>query len=181
MLRHKPPSLCSVTLKAMVVYLFSIVVFAINNYLEKMAMTQKYIEFEDRKSDQISLSILICNILVTYIVPIGFFFYVWIIVKVRNFLPSVSGREKELVSIVSSLFKVFGLSFFQFIGLFCFSLRPVLLLLFWLFVCTIDVILFPRCCMFLRLLVTGNVLGDNWNDAKFWDLRLYWSYRIFRI
>ena len=93
-------------------------------------MTQKYIEFEDRKSDQISLSILICNILVTYIVPIGFFFYVWIIVKVRNFLPSVSGREKELVSIVSSLFKVFGLSFFQFIGLFCFSLRPVLLLLF---------------------------------------------------
>ena len=97
--RHKPPSLRSVTLKAMVVYIFSIVVFAINKYLMTKAVLQKYIEFEDKKSDQISLSILICNILVTYVIPIGFFFYVSIIIKIRNYLPSISGRERELVSI----------------------------------------------------------------------------------
>ena len=116
--RHKPPSLRSVTLKAMVVYIFSIVVFAINKYLETEAMTQKLIAFEYRKSDQISLSILICNILVTYIVPIGVFFYVWISIKVRNFLPSVSGREKELVSIVPSLLKFLVCLSFSLLGYF---------------------------------------------------------------
>ena len=30
----------------------------------------------------------------------------------------------------------------------------------------IDAIFFPRCCMFLRLLVTGNVYGGNWEDRN---------------
>ena len=97
--RHKPPSLRNVTLKAMVVYMFSIVVFAINMTLEHVADEQKYIEYDFGKGIQASLSILLCNILVTYVIPIGFFFYVSIIIKIRNYLPSISGRERELVSI----------------------------------------------------------------------------------
>ena len=97
--------------------MFSIVVFAINITLDKVAIEQKYIEYDFGKGDQISLLILICNILVTYIIPIGFFFYVWIIIKIRNYLPSVSGREKELVSIFHPC-ELFGLFFFQFIGSF---------------------------------------------------------------
>ena len=144
----------------------------INKYLETEAITQKYIEFEYRKSDQISLSILICNIFVTYIVPIGFFFYVWISIKVRNFLPSVSGREKELVSIVPSLLKFLVCLSFSLLGYFV-SHYDLFCCCCFDFFCALDVILFPRCCMFLRLLVTGDVLGGNWNDTKFWDLRLY--------
>ena len=111
MVRHKSPSLRKVTLKAMVVYMFSIVVFTINMILEKVVMKQNYIEFDYRKSNRTSLSILICNILVTYIIPIGFFFYVWIIIKIRNYLPSVSGREKELVSICLYKYVLVCLSF----------------------------------------------------------------------
>ena len=99
-------------------YVFSIVVFALNITLDEVASEQKYIEYDFGKGDQISLLILICNILVTYIIPIGFFFYVWIIIKIRNYLPSVSGREKELVSIFSNPCEFFGLFFFQFIGSF---------------------------------------------------------------
>ena len=93
--------------------MFSIVVFALNITLDKVAIEQKYIVYDFGKGDQISLLILICNILVTYIIPIGFFFYVWIIIKIRNYLPSVSGREKELVSIFHPC-EFFGLFFFQF-------------------------------------------------------------------
>ena len=98
-MRHKPPSLRNVTLKAMVVYMFSIVVFAINMILEHVADEQKYIAYDFGKGDRISFAVLICNILVTYVIPIGFFFYISIIIKIRNYLPSISGREKELVSI----------------------------------------------------------------------------------
>ena len=98
-MRHKPPSLRNVTLKAMVVYMFSIVVFAINMILEHVADEQKYIAYDFGKGDRISSAVLICNILVTYVIPIGFFFYISIIIKIRNYLPSISGREKELVSI----------------------------------------------------------------------------------
>ena len=97
--RHKPPSLRNVTLKALVVYIFSIVVFAINLILQKVVIDQKYIESDYKTSEQISHLILVCNILVTYTIPIGSFFYFWIMIKVRNYMPSVSGREKELVSI----------------------------------------------------------------------------------
>ena len=98
-MRHKSPSLRYVTLKAMVVYIFSIVVFAINLVLEKLVIEKKYIQYDSKTSDQIGLLILLCNILVTYTIPIGSFFYFWIMIKVRNYMPSVSGREKELVSI----------------------------------------------------------------------------------
>ena len=101
-MRHKPPSLRNVTLKALVVYIFSIVVFAINLILQKVVIDQKYIESDYKTSEQISHLILVCNILVTYTIPIGSFFYFWIMIKVRNYMPSVSGREKELVSIFFS-------------------------------------------------------------------------------
>ena len=117
--RHKPPSLRNVTLKAMVVYMFSIVVFAINMTLEHVADEQKYIEYDFGKGIQASLSILLCNILVTYVIPIGFFFYVSIIIKIRNYLPSISGRERELVSIFLSM---------SYLVCFCFSLFDLLYL-----------------------------------------------------
>ena len=110
-MRHKSPSLCNVTLKAMVVYIFSIVVFAINLVLEKLVIEKKYIQYDSKTSDQIGLLILLCNILVTYTIPIGSFFYFWIMIKVRNYMPSVSGREKELVSIFLYKYVLVCLSF----------------------------------------------------------------------
>ena len=171
-MRHKPPSLRNVTLKALVVYIFSIVVFAINLILQKVVIDQKYIESDYKTSEQISHLILVCNILVTYTIPIGSFFYFWIMIKVRNYMPSVSGREKELVSIVPSLLKLLVCLSFSLLGYFV-SHYDLFCCCCFDFFCAIDVILFPRCCMFLRLLVTGDVLGGNWNDTKFWDLRLY--------
>ena len=84
----------------MVVYIFSIAVFAIDLVLQKLVIEKKYIQYDSKTSDQIGLLILLCNILVTYTIPIGSFFYFWIMIKVRNYMPSVSGREKELVSVL---------------------------------------------------------------------------------
>ena len=83
--RHKPPTLWRVSLQAGSVYLFSIAVLCTNYFIDIDYTLDRNINF-------------ISTILVTYVFPLSYFFSVWLIIKHRNYFPSLTGRWKELVS-----------------------------------------------------------------------------------
>ena len=83
--RHKPPTLRRVSLQAGGVYLFSITVLCTNFFIDIAYRLDPNINF-------------IWTILVTYVFPLSYFFSVWLIIKHRNYFPSLTGRWKELVS-----------------------------------------------------------------------------------
>ena len=96
-IRCGPPSISKVTLQATAVYLFSIMVFIIY-YSIRRAATKAKMQDEDKYLRLITVN-LVWSLLVTYVFPILFFVYVWITIKCRGYVPSVTGRMKELVRI----------------------------------------------------------------------------------
>ena len=82
-IRHKPPTLRRVSLQAGGVYLFSIIVLCTHFFLD--------VDLDDTIN-------FILMILVTYVFPLIYFFSVWLVIKHRNYFPSLTGRWKELVS-----------------------------------------------------------------------------------
>ena len=84
---HNPPSLLRVTLQAMSVYLFSIVVFIIHYFIGREVI----------KGDIDDAANFIWSVTVTYLCPTGYFFYIWITIKCRNYMPSVTESTKQLV------------------------------------------------------------------------------------
>ena len=101
--RHKPPTFQRVSLQAVGVYLFSVIIFCINYFVSYKVWG---CPFQAECTDQQRLinGNLSWNIVVTYILPISFFFLVWITIKCRNYLPSITGKQKEVVSISCVLF-----------------------------------------------------------------------------
>ena len=95
-IRIDPPSLLKVTLQAMAVYMFSITVYIIHYFIGRAAT--EAIHFFLGKFDYHDVN-LIWSIFVTYLLPVAFFLYVWITIKCRGYMPSVTGRMKELVRI----------------------------------------------------------------------------------
>ena len=102
---HTPPSLSRVTLQAVGVYSFSVIVFFIHYFVERRsfkAEKQSYLTYSDNhlnKHDRLSLANLGWSLIVTYAFPIVFFFYIWITIKCNGFMPSVTEKTKQLVCI----------------------------------------------------------------------------------
>jgi len=93
---HNPPSLLRVTLQAMSVYLFSIIVFIIHYFIGREVIKAD-MDDDTNKCWRLAKANLIWSILVTYVCPIGFFIYIWITIKCRNYMPSVTESTKQLV------------------------------------------------------------------------------------
>jgi hypothetical protein len=97
-IRCDPPSFLKVTLQATAVYLFSITVYFIHYFIGRAA-NQAYDEFMYDRYLWLTYANLTWSLLVTYVFPILFFVYVWITIKCRGYMPSLTGRMKELVRI----------------------------------------------------------------------------------
>jgi hypothetical protein len=83
-IRCDPPSLLKVTLQATCVYLFSIFVFTIHCVVGGYYYAVN----------------IAWSIMVAFLFPILFFVYVLITIKCHGYMSSVTGRMKELVSIL---------------------------------------------------------------------------------
>ena len=94
-IRCDPPSLLKVTLQAISVYVFSIIVFIFHYFIGRAA-TKAEIQ-DDGYSSRLLLVNLIWSLLVTYVFPILFFGHVWITVKCLGYMPSATGPMKQLV------------------------------------------------------------------------------------
>jgi hypothetical protein len=128
-IRYNPPSLPKVTLQSSAVYMFSIITF-ISVYFIKAESNAPYLTYS---------SIVVIG-LVRYVFPILFFGYMLITIKCRGYIPSVTGRMKQLVGI-SLLF--FYLSFFLLLS--CVQHSAVYLLLTKVqYVLTIEMIFFSK-------------------------------------
>jgi hypothetical protein len=88
-IRCDPPSFLKVTLQATAVYLFSITVYFIHYFIGRVG----------RYNPKFNPANFTWSLLVTYVFPILFFGYVWITIKCRGYMPSLTGRMKELVRI----------------------------------------------------------------------------------
>ena len=99
--RHKPPTFKRVSLQAAGVYFFSIVIFCIEYfvYLKDWEECKHDEGCKYQKMLRIPNAFLWPSIVVTYIIPISFFFSVSITIKCRKYLPSLTRKWKELVSI----------------------------------------------------------------------------------
>ena len=98
--RHKSPTFQRVSMQAVGVYLFSVIIFCINYFIsyEVYGYYLSHAEYTDQQLHRLKEANLWWNIVVTYILPISFFFLVWITIKCRSYLPSITGKWKELVS-----------------------------------------------------------------------------------
>ncbi|OEU06015.1 hypothetical protein FRACYDRAFT_256861 [Fragilariopsis cylindrus CCMP1102] len=104
---HTPPSLSRVTLQAVGVYSFSVIVFFIHYFVGRQsfkAEMQSYLTSSDndlnndlKKQARLSLANLGWSLFVTYAFPIGCFFYIWMTIKCNGFMPSVTEKTKQLV------------------------------------------------------------------------------------
>jgi len=102
LITHKPPSLSRVTLQTVGVYSFSIIVFIIHYFIERKAIERykKFVNIDDEndiKYYRLSNANMGWSILITYVFPIVFFFYIWITIKCRGYMPSVTESTKQLV------------------------------------------------------------------------------------
>ena len=94
LVRHTPPSLTRVTFEAAGVYGFSILIFCVIFFLDE-AVLQHF--FEHRDFDTLFVTEFYLGLIVAYIIPIGIFFSILIVIKVQNYMPALTGRERELV------------------------------------------------------------------------------------
>jgi len=99
---NNPPSLKKVSLQAMVVYAFAICVFGISFYTGDVDNVATW-----------------CFFLVIYILPIGFVVCITVTISLRGFMPSATGKMKEL-----------AWYFFRIVVVFCFIWIPAFILLF---------------------------------------------------
>ncbi|OEU12506.1 hypothetical protein FRACYDRAFT_243756 [Fragilariopsis cylindrus CCMP1102] len=101
-----PPSLWKVTLQSVLVYVFGILVFTIHYFI---GYAQRFSFEKGHFERSISLNNLnfYWSLVVTYIFPVLFFSYVWITVWYRGYMPSATGRMKQLVWYFLRIFVVF--------------------------------------------------------------------------
>jgi len=102
--RHTPPSFRRISISAGCVYLLSMIVFCAVYF----------------GSSHVAL--LTFTILVSYILPIGCFFLIWGTIIYRKYIPSSTGRLKEVV-----------LFFYRIVLVFCFIWLPAMCLLYFSF------------------------------------------------
>ena len=93
---YNPPSLLRVTLQAVGVYLFSTIVFLTHFFIEKKAI-QAYIDHEDGIWTRLTMANVVWSVIVSYVFPIGFFFYIWMTIRYHGYLPSVTEKTRQLV------------------------------------------------------------------------------------
>ena len=94
--RCDPPSLVKVTLQAASVYSVAILVFIIYYFIGREQHKSYYQGDFDTYRHLIDIN-LYWSLVVPYIFPIMFFCYVWITIWCRGYMPSATGRMKELV------------------------------------------------------------------------------------
>ena len=94
--RCDPPSLVKVTLQAALVYSVAIVVFIIYYFIGRKQHKSFYQGDFDTYFYLKDVN-LYWSLVVTYIFPIIFFGYVWITIWFYGYMPSATGRMKELV------------------------------------------------------------------------------------
>jgi hypothetical protein len=112
--RHKPPTVRAITIQAMSVYGFSLLVFCFSMVMDTLAWNH-----EDKDvTQQLETSNLVVTSIITYVFPLCFFFGCWLLIKRRGYLPSAVGRKRELV-----------LFFFRLVVLFCAIWLPGMLLI----------------------------------------------------
>jgi hypothetical protein len=94
--RCDPPSLVKVSLQAAFVYLFAILVFIIHYVIGRTS--NKSLEQGDGDRFNYLNNVNFCwSLTVTYFFPIIFFSYVWITIWCRGYMPSATGKMKQLV------------------------------------------------------------------------------------
>jgi len=91
-----PPSILKVTLQAVAVYFIAIMVFIAHYYISSAA-DKSYRKRDYDTFDQLLNVNQYWSMAVTYLLPIGFVGCVCIIIWWRGFVPSASGRLKEVV------------------------------------------------------------------------------------
>lgn len=103
-----PPSYLKVTLQAIVVYLFSIIVFVIYFFID-IAQNESYRTNDSERFAFLKKVNLIWSIVISYTFPVLFFGYVWITIWYRGYMPSVEGKMKQLAWYFLRIFIVFYL------------------------------------------------------------------------
>ena len=96
--RRHPPSLSKVTIQAMVVYLFSMIVGILYYYIERAAF-QAYLKYDWDRYEYFGIANTIWSVIVVVVIPIMFFCYVWITIWYHGYvkISSVNRGMKELV------------------------------------------------------------------------------------
>ena len=94
--RHKPPSFRRVSISAGCIYLLSIIVFCADYFVSR-AKVEAFIRGDFMKKNSLQVALLTFSALVTYIFPICCFFLIWGTIIYRKYIPSITGRLKELV------------------------------------------------------------------------------------
>ena len=94
--RCDPPSLVKVTLQAALVYSVAILVF-ITYYVIGRKQHTSYFQGDFDTYYYLKNVNLYLSLVVAYIFPIMFFGYVWITIWFCGYMPSATGRMKELV------------------------------------------------------------------------------------
>jgi hypothetical protein len=94
--RCDPPSLAKVSLQAASVYSIAILVFIIYFVIGKK-QKKSYHQGDFRTYHYLNKVNLYWSLVVTYVFPIIFFGYVWITILCRGYMPSATGKMKQLV------------------------------------------------------------------------------------
>jgi hypothetical protein len=90
-----PPSLRKVTLEAICVLLFSIIIFISRFFIGRAALKAGN-ALDIDKADKILLVNFLLGMVVTFLFPIAFFCYVSFIIWYRGLMPSATGKTKQL-------------------------------------------------------------------------------------
>ena len=106
-IRHKPQSFRRISISAGCVYLLSIVVFCADYFGFSGAQVEAHLSGDFTKKHNLFVAYLLFTILVSFIVPIGCFFLIWGTIIYRKYIPSITGRLKEVVRTSRQLFNDF--------------------------------------------------------------------------
>jgi hypothetical protein len=101
----------------LIVYAFSVVIFLIHYFIGRALRYAIVEEHNKEKMDTLSTINLVWSLIITYVTPIGFVLYICITIFYKVYMPSASGRLKELVwyffriVLVFCLFWIPGMAF----------------------------------------------------------------------
>ena len=98
--RHKPPSFRRVSISAGSAYFLSIIVFCTKYFATKARVEAIIFRGDFTKRHNIYVADTTFSLLVCYIFPIGCFFLIWGTIIYRKYIPSITGRLKELVCVL---------------------------------------------------------------------------------
>jgi hypothetical protein len=105
-LLYDPPSLWKVTMQSVLVYVVAILIF-ITHYLIGRSQLKSFQNGNFERSIQVKNINFYWSLVVTYIFPIVFFSYVWVIIWYRGYMPSSTGRMRQLVGRLMMSFSYF--------------------------------------------------------------------------